>query len=317
MLSARARVVYAACAAGEVRRRNELTDRLSLGPAEAESAIAELRDWGLIQQDDAGGLHAAAPGPVLRSAADEFEQRAEQTRALRAELDRVWRETQQPHDHITVVRSGPAVAQLVAQVTDAKSSVDALEVGPVQANGFEPPPPDSEPSPGFLAAAARGVRFRVVYGSAILNQESVLNVVRACVRAGEQARVHPHVPFNLILVDDSRGVLIHPGTVGERLHALLVESSGLLDALRGLFDIYWQMSVPLQDNDTGAHEQVDDVHRQIVSYLLAGLTDAAIARDLGISERTVRRRIEALQYRTGARTRFQLGVYAARQGWLD
>lgn len=49
---------------------------------------------------------------------------------------------------------------------------------------------------------------------------------------------------------------------------------------------------------------------------LTGLTDKAIASDLEVSERTVRRRISQLQELLGSQTRFQLGVQASRHGWL-
>lgn len=70
------------------------------------------------------------------------------------------------------------------------------------------------------------------------------------------------------------------------------------------------ISFDLPDLDAPA----DD--RRLLTLLSAGLTDHAIARDLGVSERTVRRRITRLQAVLGGRTRFQLGVQAARRGWL-
>ena len=49
----------------------------------------------------------------------------------------------------------------------------------------------------------------------------------------------------------------------------------------------------------------------------AGLKDEAIARYLGCSLRTVRRRIAALMDRHGADTRFQLGLAVAQGGLLS
>jgi DNA-binding NarL/FixJ family response regulator len=48
--------------------------------------------------------------------------------------------------------------------------------------------------------------------------------------------------------------------------------------------------------------------------LAAGLKDEAIARQLGVSLRTIHRRTGDLLDRLGARTRFQAGMQAARQG---
>jgi DNA-binding NarL/FixJ family response regulator len=50
--------------------------------------------------------------------------------------------------------------------------------------------------------------------------------------------------------------------------------------------------------------------------LAAGLKDEAIARQLGISLRTVHRRTSELSLALGARARFQAGVLAERSGLL-
>jgi predicted DNA-binding transcriptional regulator YafY len=42
----------------------------------------------------------------------------------------------------------------------------------------------------------------------------------------------------------------------------------------------------------------------------------SFAREFGVSERTIARRIGRLQEVLGEQTRFQLGVQASRQGWL-
>ncbi|MFJ6619931.1 response regulator transcription factor [Kitasatospora sp. NPDC091335] len=95
--------------------------------------------------------------------------------------------------------------------------------------------------------------------------------------------------------------------------------SDLLDSLIGVFESFWQIAVPLP----AAAETADDAgtapgaeNRQLLTYLSGGLTDESIAREIGVSERTVARRITRLQELLGARTRFQLGVQASRRGWL-
>lgn len=55
--------------------------------------------------------------------------------------------------------------------------------------------------------------------------------------------------------------------------------------------------------------------RRILSLLAVGLSDEAIARQLGIGLRTVQRRVQALLVRLGAGSRFQAGVLAAGRGW--
>ncbi|NUT90617.1 MAG: HTH domain-containing protein [Saccharothrix sp.] len=53
-----------------------------------------------------------------------------------------------------------------------------------------------------------------------------------------------------------------------------------------------------------------------MALLATGATDRAIARELGVSTRTVHRKIARLQSLLGVRSRFQLGVCAAGHRWL-
>ena len=51
--------------------------------------------------------------------------------------------------------------------------------------------------------------------------------------------------------------------------------------------------------------------QRVLALLRDGYRDAEIAATLGVTDRTVRRHVHALQRRSGARTRFQLGAWAA------
>jgi DNA-binding NarL/FixJ family response regulator len=59
-----------------------------------------------------------------------------------------------------------------------------------------------------------------------------------------------------------------------------------------------------------------DERRLILELLMLGTKDESIARQLGISLRTVRRRVAGLMDELGATTRFQAGLEAARRGLL-
>ncbi len=66
----------------------------------------------------------------------------------------------------------------------------------------------------------------------------------------------------------------------------------------------------------GEPEEPSEEERQILALLTAGLPDAAVARELGLSNRTYHRRLHDMMDHLGARTRFQLARQAARRGWL-
>jgi DNA-binding NarL/FixJ family response regulator len=50
--------------------------------------------------------------------------------------------------------------------------------------------------------------------------------------------------------------------------------------------------------------------------MASGMKDRTLARALGVTERTVGRRLTELMAELGVETRFQAGVQAARRGWL-
>jgi DNA-binding NarL/FixJ family response regulator len=63
-------------------------------------------------------------------------------------------------------------------------------------------------------------------------------------------------------------------------------------------------------------DQREEGQRDILELLMLGAKDEAIARHLGVSLRTVRRRVADLMDDLGTGTRFQAGMEAVRRGWL-
>ena len=85
------------------------------------------------------------------------------------------------------------------------------------------------------------------------------------------------------------------------------------DALAALVTAGLVLDAP--DGTYSAAPVPSPLDRQILALLLTGLTDQAVAAQLGISLRTVQRRVRRLEDLAGVRTRMQLGWYAARNGW--
>jgi DNA-binding NarL/FixJ family response regulator len=110
--------------------------------------------------------------------------------------------------------------------------------------------------------------------------------------------------------------LVQHTTKGAEPTAALVHDSSLLAALIALFEAYWERGSPLRFDGDPANRLADD-ERHLLSLLVAGVTDKAIASQLRVSQRTVQRRIYELMRRCGASTRMQLGWEAAKLGWLD
>ena len=70
----------------------------------------------------------------------------------------------------------------------------------------------------------------------------------------------------------------------------------------------------MDDRDSPSRD-MDAVDRQILRLLWSGLTDHAMARQLGCGRSTVHRRIARLLELTGTRSRFALGVVMGAEGW--
>lgn len=72
-----------------------------------------------------------------------------------------------------------------------------------------------------------------------------------------------------------------------------------------------------QPESRDAARELREVDRNLLRLLAVGMTDEAVARQLGLSLRTTRRRIAALMSHLSASSRFQAGAEAAKRGWLS
>lgn len=105
-----------------------------------------------------------------------------------------------------------------------------------------------------------------------------------------------------------------------------MHASALLDSLYLLFELVWASATPLGDlgspsDRPGVESQNgpvsgdhDDLPRKALTMLAAGFPDKAIARSLGVTERTVQRWVKQMMADHGAQTRLQLGIKLGRTG---
>jgi len=179
-----------------------------------------------------------------------------------------------------------------------------------------------------FAMLARGVSYRVVYERALLEEPGMIDSLALGIRAGEEARAAPTLPVRMAIADRSIALCpLVPASDGiSEPTAALVRDSNLLTALISLFDSYWSASSPLlapPDRADGAlaegspTDPLADETRAMLSLLVAGVSDKAIATRLGMSLRTVQRRISEVMAETHAQTRMQLAWQVSRRGWLE
>ncbi len=271
------------------------------------SVLNTLEDKGLASRDRERFVPAPPDVAVEALAARRSEEIARARLAAR-ELQRQFRAGSR-HDRAA------DVLEVVTGIGVVRSRFEQLQHGAVEELlMFDKPPYNTgaQDNAGTeRAALRRGVHCRVVYDRTSLEDPAQPRMLEQLAAAGEDARVSADVPMKLVICD--RRLALTPLSMGHGRTdaAVVVHASGLLDALAALFESVWQCAIPMPELGSPADEQ-----QRLLMLLASGLKDEAIARQLGIGERTVRRRVAELADRLGARTRMQLGIQAVRQGWL-
>ncbi|OIJ63360.1 helix-turn-helix transcriptional regulator [Streptomyces mangrovisoli] len=296
----------------------DLARRLCLGEQDTEHALRRLEERGLAAQSPARpGRWVAAPpgvalGALLTQQRHELEQ-AELAAALLAAEYRAAAAEPAVHDLVEVVSGAAAVTQRFLQLQlGATEEVAALVTGrPVAVTGAE--------NEAEEQAARRGVRYRVVVERAVLDLPDGIAELTAALGRDEEVRIAETVPTKLVVADRSLAMVPLSARSAEPA-ALVVHASGLLELLCGLFESVWREALPLRLGASGVTEDHPDgpdrTDLEVLSLLLAGMTDASVAKQLDLGLRTVQRRVKRLMGLTGVTTRLQLGWQACERGWV-
>ena len=288
----------------------------SLGVRDARGILDDLEALGLIarQASAPDRVVASPPSVALRPMLLERERRLTAAHEALVHLSDLYREgaaQRSAPDVVDVVLGPEAVIQRLGQLqASAERQVSAFVLKEVALlTGADNTEEDR--------ALARGVRYRVIVETAVLDRPGFVDTVRQLEPLGEEVRVRPSLPTRLFVADESLALLpMH--SHGERTvsGALLVHPSGLLDLVLAMFEEAWRDAPRLLADRAELHlPDPAPVDRELLALLLLGLTDAAAGAQLGLSVRTVQRRVAELMERAGVTTRIQLGAEAARRGW--
>jgi DNA-binding NarL/FixJ family response regulator len=200
---------------------------------------------------------------------------------------------------------------------------------------FDRPPYVSASFDPFQAEVlARGVDWKAIYTIDSFDGGATWDEVVELAAQGEQARITDQLPLKLAIVDGEAALVsltLEPG----RIDALVTYSPPLVAALRELFGFHWSRATPLAEALPGAaaaeaamgatgtaqvvpatHRRPTSEERSMLTLMAVGMKDESIARQLGISARTLRRRTQDLLGELDAGNRFQAGAEAARRGWI-
>ncbi|MFF4644469.1 LuxR C-terminal-related transcriptional regulator [Streptomyces sp. NPDC001389] len=170
------------------------------------------------------------------------------------------------------------------------------------------------------ALLERGVRMRTLQQHAVRFHGPTLAYVAAAGALGGEYRT-AHELFGRLIVFDDTTAFLPTGPGAGTSGAVVVREPHLIAYLRDIFEQAWTHATEFVDPTALGPEALEEAARDIDTTLLkllaAGLKDETIARRLGMSLRTVRRRVADILERLDAQSRFQAGVVASRTGLLD
>jgi DNA-binding CsgD family transcriptional regulator len=292
--------------AGDLYARLVKADGLALGSGAdqvcpSDPALTELCQHGLAFVSAGRAVHPISPDLALGKL------------LLRRQREILARHTELIEDYERLARlarttcnAGSPYLQMVvsaAQVSAAQRDLQAGALWDYRALGIawqvRPPRPSLEPG-----------RQRLIWTADQLAEcGSLLDVEAEC-------RTLDAMPMRM-LVADGVGLILLTATGVEA--GALVRAPVVVAALAHYFDLLWERATPVSGRAPvrAGSEQLPRSERVMLGLLMAGLTDAAIARTIGISARSVRRHVAALEERAGVTTRFALGAAAVRLGWVS
>lgn len=325
-LSSAEEAVYRALVTAGRLPADYVVRRTGLSRSTVESTLAMLTSQGLASRTDKLPFvyWATPPDVVLAPRLKHHAEALELARNEVASLLEAYQATMRQQDTsqlIELVTGAESLRQHLRHIQSASQS-EMLWFCKPQYVAMPAGSNDAE-----LEALSRGVNYRVLYEKAYFEEEGAVDNVARAVRAGEIARAVPHLPLRLAIADRSIAVCpLVPG--GPHEHpgaptAALIRDGSLVSALTALFERYWEDAIPLSVDGSGnatdiqtAPQSLSALDRKLLSLLVAGLGDKAIATQTGLSRRTVQRYVQRMMQLAGATTRMQLAWQAARRGWL-
>ena len=299
-------------------RAAELAEAAELAPQEADDVLQRLRAKGLVsvQEAEEPVFRPLPPDVAFGTTLLRRQESLEAARQTVASLSEEFRASASRRDAHHLVEVIIGATTLRERLRDLQNSARQEILWFCRANPLAMQGADNTEEYGALS---RGVRYRAIYERALIETPGELDSIAEGVSWGEEARVVPTLPVRLAIVDRSTAIcpLVRDDeTVGEP-SAAIINQGQLLDALLALFESYWEFATPVRlQPDTTDLEGLDDSERLLLSLLVGGVPDKSIATQLGISRRTVQRRLDRLMALAGVDTRTGLAFQAAKRSWL-
>lgn len=277
---------------------------------EVAAALDELQAMGFVSRSASRDPQYRPTPPVLVTEvrARQQEQQLQRARVEAAKLQEAFQSSTLRDGALSlveVVTGRSAVVQRVMQwQAAAEREIQVLDRPPYAST-------DRKVTESEVDHLRRGVRARVIYDASALDLPGQPDALRMLAAEGEVARVLNGVPVKLMIADERTAIvplaLDETGVDG----IVVMHANPLIVAMKTLFESLWRVATPVGPADANGERVPDE--QLLLELLASGMTDRAIGYQLGVSARTVQRRVRRLLDLTGARSRTQLLLERARQ----
>ncbi|MFI6909721.1 hypothetical protein ACIBKY_51260 [Nonomuraea sp. NPDC050394] len=297
--------VYLLLLASGPQPRPDLLDQYG---QQAHAALTSLRKRGLVMGVDP--VRACKPSLGLAPAMLEWQAALERLRALLPDMDQLFLQA----NHVPVEQGSVDVLADPAQMREAFQRIH--DTARTEVLAFHTAPfkrmIGNDGIPNLHLACCR-----IIVEEEVLDDPDAVAGLQHSEGIGCEIRMTKHLDHKMVIGDRQLGMVPqyparHPDEDGS---ALLIRPGTIMDVLVEQFERRWQAAMPVGSVAQGARPSeapMSDEDLKILWLLTRGASDRQLQRGLMLSDRTVRRRIEALMERCGVTTRFQLGVYAAQ-----
>ena len=316
------RVYLAAVRLGEPSRDTLLAEGLSAD--EVEEGMAELVARQLVSVSSRPGRwEVVPPRDGIARHVERMERRLAMSRATASEVDAIWRRAvgaARPSDNpnFDLLTGVEEIADRISGLHRFATRRLWCALEPSAATRMVLERAVEQPE---LLAVSEGVDVRIILDTTLLDDLPAMAHLRTGEAAGHGIRVGNGVPMTVVLSDDRAAVIDLSSFDAAGQGSIEVRAPAPIRAIGRLLDEIWSLSTPYgptmeaASRPEGARAPLDARDQRILTLLATGASDQLIARQAGVSVRTVERRVRYLMEHLGAATRFQAGVQAVRRGW--
>ncbi|MFF1913696.1 hypothetical protein ACFVYE_19140 [Streptomyces sp. NPDC058239] len=299
-------------------------DSMGLSPQEARLVAERLLALGLLAGSAEGELRAVHPvlacHPLLERAERRLARQRKELELGRATVDELAAEfsmeTSSSLSEAEVHRGAAAAWSFLEHVAATAST----SVQCIAASGAAPGVGETSDYTAISELAAftarRGTHVQLLLLESIDILPSLVDGAHAMAATGVEIRTVPTLPVWVFIVDDEY-VATALDPADNQAGFMVVRTPGAVAAAADLFIRHWRGASPLATPDYQTARDLMQKHRELIALLADEVKDEAIARRLGVSASTARRRIKDLCREFEVNTRTQLVIRACRMGLLD